>query len=73
MVQKIILFFIFLIFLVFIAIAIAIDNRISTVDYEMQQQIEIQRQEIEELKKNQRIATQDIQFLENLVVKGEIQ
>lgn len=62
--------FMFLIIICLIGCFIAINSRINDLEYEIAQKEIIQNEEIEQVKKNQRITAQDVDFLEKLVVEG---
>ena len=62
--------FMFLIIICLIGCFIAINSRINELEYEIAQKEIIQNEEIEQVKKNQRITAQDVDFLEKLVVEG---
>lgn len=62
--------FMFLIIICLIGCFIAIDSRINELEYELSQKEIIHNKEMEEVKKNQRITAQDVDFLEKLVVEG---
>ena len=62
--------FMFLIIICLIGCFIAINSRINDLEYEIAQKEIIQNEEIEQVKKNQRITAQDVDFLEKLVIEG---
>ena len=62
--------FMFLIIICLLGCFIAINSRINELEYELSQKEIIHNKEMEEVKKNQRITAQDVDFLEKLVVEG---
>jgi len=66
--QKItILVLIFLVILASAGMCIAIDSKISELESEMAVRFYEQKVELEEVKKNQRITAQDVDFLEKMI------
>ena len=49
----------------------SMDSRINDLEYEIAQKEIIHSEEIEEVKKVQRITAQDVDYLEKLVIEGE--
>ena len=70
MAQKIIAFILFMIVICMAGLFVAMDSRINDLEYEIAQKEIIQNEEIEQVKKNQRITAQDVDFLEKIVVEG---
>lgn len=66
MAQKIIicLMLVLLVLLASVGMCIAIDNRVSELEYEMVARFNMQNSELEEMKKKQRITAQDVMILE---------
>lgn len=68
MVQKItMLFLVLFILMAFGGMFIAIDTKIKSIEQEFESRLLIQKAELEEMKKAQRITAQDVDFLEKMI------
>ena len=70
MAEKVIAVVVFMIVLCMAGLFASMDSRINDLEYEIAQKEIIHNEEMEEVKKVQRITAQDVDFLEKLVVEG---
>ena len=70
MAEKVIAVVVFMIVLCMAGLFASMDSRINDLEYEIAQKEIIHNEEMEEVKKVQRITAQDVDFLERLVVEG---
>lgn len=71
MAEKVIAVVLFMIVLCMAGLFASMDSRINDLEYEIAQKEIIHSEEIEEVKKVQRITAQDVDYLEKLVIEGE--
>ena len=70
MAEKVIAVVVFMIVLCMAGLFASMDSRINDLEYEIAQKEIIHNEEMEEVKKVQRITAQDVDFLEKLVIEG---
>ena len=62
--------FIFMTLVCELALFFVHEHDMKETNYELQQKIETQNYEIEQLKKKQRITSQDVDFIQRLIIEG---